>query len=443
MLHRSQVEKILDGMIDGFNSDAGELILLEEEFNLSRFAESAIQQNVSRYNRQMMVRAVKGQKVGVAVSNQLDTDGILKAIRAAEEIAGNQKPDPKFPELEKYKTVEGSKDAYHGSTAAYEPGDRAAAIERCVDRAGDRNLECSGAYQTNVKTTAIASTKGTRQFFTETEGWLNLSLSGPGKVSGWAQKYSRDVRDIDAGDVAEDAIEKASQSSQKTELPPGDYTVILSPAAVADMILFLAFLGFGAKTMVTGRSFMSGKFGEKIASDKITITEDPYHPRINYMPFDYEGVPKKKVALVENGVAKGVVYNRYYAVQMDTESTGHALQPNNSYGPYPKSMVMDAGGTTVQEMIKSTRRGIYITHWWYINFLNPMKTMVTGTSQDGTLLIENGEVTSGVEDMRMGQSILEALSNVEAVSKEQELCPKFGTLMLMPTLKINNFTFIG
>ncbi|PJA28750.1 MAG: hypothetical protein CO189_04080 [candidate division Zixibacteria bacterium CG_4_9_14_3_um_filter_46_8] len=443
MLYKNQVMQVLDGMIAGFNVPEGELVLMEEELNLTRFAESVIHQNMSRYDRTMMVRAIDGKKVGVAVTNQLDTDGILKAIRVAEEIALSQKPDPNFPGIENYPAVEGPEGGFQSSVATQSPSKRAEAAKECAKVAAKEKFQATGAYQTNVLTTAVANTRGTRQYFAETTAWLTLTVSGNDGISGWAQSYSRNAKDIDAKKIAEAAVSKAVLSAHKTKLPPGEYTVILEPAAVADLLLFLAFLGFGAKTLVSRRSFMAGRIGEKITGENITIVEDPFNPRISYMPFDYEGVPKKVVPLIENGIAKGVVSNRYYAAQLDSESTGHALPPNNTYGPYPKAMVMKGGTSTIEEMIASTERGILITHWWYVNFLNPMNTEVTGTTQDGTLLIENGKIVSGVEDLRMGQSILEALSNVEALSRDLTLCPKYGALMLIPALKINKFKFVG
>ncbi|MCP4633830.1 MAG: TldD/PmbA family protein [candidate division Zixibacteria bacterium] len=443
MLHRIQVEEVLNGMIGGFTVESGELVLLDEELNLTRFAESFIQQNISRYDRKIMVRAIEDKKAGVAVANQLDTESILKAIRTAESIAKQQKPDAKIPDIIKFPPIEGSKDAFYNSTTELHPGKRADAAKDCAKAAKKQNMEATGAYQTNIKTTAVANTAGTLQYFTETSAWLSLSVSGDNGISGWAQAYHRNSDDIKSKNIAKTAVEKAALSSKKTKLPPGEYTVILEPAAVADLVLFLSFLGFGAKTFLSRRSFMSGKIGEKITGDNITITEDPIDNRINYMPFDYEGVPKKKVPLIENGAARGVVSNRYYAAQLGEESTGNALPPDNNYGPYPKSMVMSGGNSSIDEMIKSTQKGILVTHWWYINFLNPMKTEITGTCQDGTLLIENGKVVSGIEDMRIGQSILEAFSNVEALSSELTLCPKYGSLLLVPALKINNFKFIG
>jgi PmbA protein len=216
--------------------------------------------------------------------------------------------------------------------------------------------------------------------------------------------------------------------------------VILEPAAVGQLLLFLAFMGFGGKTLFEKRSFMSGKIGEKICGDNMTITEDPFNPQMLGVPFDYEGVPRKRVPLIEKGIAKGGVYNSYYARLAGVESTGHALPPNNSFGPYPKHMVMTAGTTPLAEMIKSTTKGIYITHFWYVNYLNPMKTMVTGTTRDGTFLIENGIVTKPIKNMRISQSILEAFSNVDMISIERKLYPQYSVVMLVPALKINNFS---
>ena len=208
---------------------------------------------------------------------------------------------------------------------------------------------------------------------------------------------------------------------------------------MANFLLFLAFLGFGGKLLHQHRSFMSGKIGEKIMGDNITITEDPFNPAIEYLPFDYEGVPKRKVVMVENGIARAGVYNSYYASLDGTESTGHALPPDNSYGPYPKAMVIDPGDSSAEEMIRSTDYGIYITRFWYLNFLNPMRTMVTGYTRDGTFLIEKGEITRPVVDMRVQQSMLEAFSNAETLSSERRLIPQYGALMLVPFMKINGF----
>jgi len=161
------------------------------------------------------------------------------------------------------------------------------------------------------------------------------------------------------------------------------------------------------------------------------------------MPFDYEGVPRRKVPIVENGIAKGVVYNSYYAQQNETGSTGNALAPDNSFGPYPKAMVMNAGERSLNEIISSTDKAIFVNHFWYLNFVNPMRTLVTGTTRDGTYIIENGEIGSPIKDMRVTQSMLESFNNVVEISNERRLVYKYGVLMYVPAMKITDFNFVS
>jgi PmbA protein len=331
---------------------------------------------------------------------------------------------------------------FYESTYKLSPLDRALAVEKIVRSCQKENLNASGAFESSKAATVVVNSLGTEQYFDETTTLLSLTTSDKDGNSGWAQEYNRDVSKINLDSFIDTAISKAVNSKEPIELPPGEYTVILEEAAVASLLLFLGFLGFGAKTFLEGRSFMAGKIGEKICGENISIIEDPFDLEMNGMPFDYEGVNKKKVVLIENGIAKGVVYDSYYANKGKTESTGHALPPNNTFGPYPKNMVILPGNSTKEEMIGSTEKGILITHFWYINYMNPMKTQVTGTTRDGTFLIENGKIKSAVKNLRIAQSILEAFSNVELMTKTKKLCPQYGAVMLVPAMKINQFNFI-
>lgn len=266
-----------------------------------------------------------------------------------------------------------------------------------------------------------------------------MTLSGKDRNSGWSLGYGSDASAINIDELAKTAAEKAVMSKISVALPDGQYTVVLEPAAVGQLLLLLAFMGFGAKTLSQGRSFMAGKMDQKIAGDNFTVYEDPTDPSFNTQPFDYEGVPKIKVPLIEKGVARGVVNNSYYANLMGTALTGHALPPDNSFGPYPKNMAIAPGDSTLEAMIRDTQKGVLITHFWYLNYLNPMKTMVTGTTRDGTFLIENGVIGPGIKNMRTNQSILEAFSNIDAITKDSIIYPQYSVLMKVPGMRINNF----
>ncbi len=442
MMEREKAFEILEKGLLSSSADQTELVLLGEDFSFTHFAENVISHNISRSDHTLMARTVLGKKIGVAVTNRIDDESVAGVVKAAAQIAGYQQDDLDFVSLPSSTPAPEVK-GFYPKTSDYSPMRRARDVEKVVRLCKVQRLSGSGAWETETGVTAVANSLGTRQYFRGTTAHLTLTVSAGESASGWAQGYDRDIGRIDVERAARLATLKAAMSRNPIELPPGNYTVILEEAAVASLLLFLGFIGFGAKTFVQGRSFMARNMGQKITSDKITIVEDPLHPAMNAMPFDYEGVPKKRVPLIENGIAKGVVYNSYYANQAGAESTGHALPPNNTFGPYPKNMAMSEGDSNLEEMIGSTEKGILITRFWYINYMNPMLTQVTGTTRDGTFLIEDGKIKSPVANMRIGQSILEAFSNVEMMTRERKLCPQFGVVMYVPAMKINDFTFIG
>ncbi len=434
-------KKIIDEFKAALKSSAAEqteLVAESQEFYLTRFAENIIHQNMGRSDSTVWCRSVYGKKIGVARSNDTSAEGLIGLIKASSEIAQSQNDDPNLTSFVKAATVKESVGNYK-KTLEFPPSDRASAIKEIVNRAKTKNLICAGTYESSGTALAVTNSLGTEQFGKNTQYKFSITAAAPNGRSGWAQAAGRDISKFDSIAIAQMAIDKAAFPGEPATIPTGQYTVILEPDAVANFLLFLAFLGFGGKTLASGRSFMSNKIGQKIMGDNVTISEDPANPLMEYMPFDYEGVPRKKVVMVENGIARAGVYNSYYANQAKTESTGNALEPDNNYGPYPKSMVLSGGNTSVEDMIKSTQSGIYVTRFWYLNFLNPMKTMVTGYTRDGTFLIENGKITKPVVDMRVQQSMLEAFSNAEMISSEQRLIPQYGAMMLVPFMKIANF----
>lgn len=438
----SEILDIFDESLKKSAADQTELVCESEELYLTRFAENTVNGNIGRKDHTIWCRAVVGKKIGIAKTNLFSKEAVDNLVNMAVEICSQQHDDPKFSSLIK-SFVAKEQGGFIKTTADYTALDRSQAIKTIIDIAGRDKLETAGIFQTSQTQLNIANSLGTRQQGGTIECRLSITLSDSIGRAGFAQAQTRDVGEIDFADIARRAVQKAARLTTPVSLEPGAYTVILDPEAVADFLLFLGFLGFGGKGMVSGRSFMADKIGQKIMADSITITEDPFHPVMKYMPFDYEGVPRRQVALVENGIAQGVVYDSYYAALNNTESTGNALPPDNNFGPYPKAMVMEPGLKSLEDIIGSTERAIHVTHFWYLNFVNPMRTLVTGTTRDGTFLIENGRITSPVADMRINQSMLEAFNNAEILSSERRLVYKFGVLMYVPAMKISNFNFVS
>ncbi len=440
MIEKTEATKLLDEALRRSSAEQTEVVLIEEMTYLTRFAESAINQNISQEEKRLIISAVTENRIGIAVTNDFSEGGIKEVVQKAHQTSLLLPPDPQFvsfptpdkaPPLEKTVIVK--------PNLSFGPREMAEVVKSVADMAEAEKLSASGAFRQEINTVALANSSGVRQYGRFGKGELSLTISGEGEQSGYAIDFNPDPVGIDFRNTARRAIEKAARNINPIELPDGQYTVILEPAAVGQLLLFLGFMGFGGRTMSQRRSFLSGKSGEVITGENISITDEPENPVFGGLLFDYEGIAKRKITHIDSGRAGEAAYDSYYAGIMGTEPTGHALPPDNNYGPYPKNLAIAPGENTLEEMIASTEKGILITHFWYINFLNPMRTMITGTTFDGTFLIENGTIGPAVKNMRTNQSILEAFGQVEMISKDRVVYPQYNSLMLVPAMKINNF----
>jgi len=436
------MREILEKIIKEARADGVHLVLIEEERFLTRFANNIIHQNIGRKNSFLIIRVIKDGKVGLFSIDNVEEDKWKPALRRAEDMADRTPKDPALPDLPENKPHHLIK-GYFDTTANFSPKEKGNAIKKAVKYLEKKRMNGTGAFDTKIITTYVATSTGIMKTFKETLASFHIIAETDSGSSGWAGALDRDVMKINTHKVVEKAAEKAILGENKIELQPGKYTVLLEEEPVAHLLLFLAFMGFGGKTFVEGRSFMTGKIGERITGENVTIVDDATDPRTAGMPFDYEGVPKKRVILIEKGVAKDVVTDTYYAKKLGKESTGHALRPDNKYGPYPKNMILEGGNIKREDLIKSIDKGILVTRFWYVNFLNPMKTMVTGTTRNGTLLIEEGRIKGGVKDMRFVISILESFSKIKVLSEELRLRARYGAHLLVPQLVVEDFQFTG
>jgi len=436
-------ETLLKRLADASRASDGkqiELVYIEDRTALSRFAENVIHQNIEQADHRILARVSLGDRVGLAVGNAVEPEAITGTVQKATEIAENQNSDPDFPGFIASPVAPPAPSAYSSATAGFSADQRATAIKTAVEACSKAGLMASGLFKIETKTVAVVNSPGTAQYFAETAAEFSLTASDDtAAAAGWATGYQRDVDKLNATQVIDTAVQKAVASRNPRPYPPGEYTVILEPAAVGQLLLFLGFLGFGGGSFASGRSFMARQMGQLITGENITIIEDPFAPEMAGMPFDYEGVPKKRVVLIENGIAKGVVFDRLNAKKAGMESTGHALPPDNSFGPYPRNMAISAGTIPFKEVIATTREGVLITHFWYLNYLNPRRVQMTGTTLDGTFLIKDGKIAHPIINMRATPALLEMFGRVEAIADERIVYPQFNSVMLVPGMKITVF----
>lgn len=418
-------------------TDLVEAVLVSGVTNLTRFANNTIHQNVSSADTELTVRSAIGSRVGVASTNDLSDDGLSKCVLRAADIARHQEENPDFvglPGPSSYETVI----AECGETATITPERRAQVVAEIIAVAQRDGLTASGAFTTGPQSLAVVNSEGVAVGQSFAAADLNVTITGP-TSSGRATCTAMDVARIDALSVAETAARKARESAEPIEIEPGEYTVVLEEDAVGDLVGFLGYMGFSGKAFNEGRSFMCGKIGERICGENITIYDDGLDPNFFPLPFDFEGVPRQRVVLIERGIARGVVHDRTTAAKAGVESTGHATPPPGTWGPYPMHLKLAPGEATLEEMIGSTDHGLLITRFHYTNIVHPLRTELTGMTRDGTFLIENGRVVRGVKNLRFTQSVLEALSNVEMIGKSVRIAER----CLVPPLKISSFRFSG
>ena len=441
MLGETKCLELLDAALAACDCDQAEAILYVEDSALTRFADSAIHQNVAEVNAMISVRAVLGKRIGCARGNQLGKDEVQAVAGRALDLARLSAEDDKFVSLPEPRPIP-DVTSFAEATAASTPEQRAEAARGIAGIAAEHDARASGALSAGSVEIAIASSLGVRAYAPATEASL-ITVVADDDSSGYAEWRGMDLSKLDAEQVARTAARKCADGRGAEAIDPGEYTVILEPPAVGDMLFMLAYMGMGAMPFQEGRSFMAGRIGEKITGDNITIWDDPADPRQLASAFDWEGVPRQKVTIIENGVARGPVYDSYTANKEGKQSTGHGFPAPNTFGPVPTHLFLQPGDATVGDMVASTgtgasgKRGILVTRFHYTNIVHEKHTIFTGMTRDGTFLVENGKVSKPIKNLRFTQSILEALSNVDMIGKDGQLVE----YACVPALKIRNFTF--
>jgi PmbA protein len=418
-----------------------EALVTAEDSALTRFANSEIHQNVAETNVAINLRVVVGKRVGVASSSRTDPEGLRRLADQAIAIARV------VEELDDWAGLPGPTDigpvpaAYSAMTAAATPEFRAEGVRAVIAAADEAGVIAYGSFSTGLESMAVANSHGVRASGTRTTSQLLTVSMGPGGGSGYAEAAAVDASTIDAAALGREAAGKARATADAVSLEPGDYAVVLEEYAVVDLLDMLGYLGFSALAVQEERSFAEP--GRRIGSDLVTIVDDGYDPAGLPLPFDFEGVAKQRVVLVEDGVCRDVVYDAQTAARAGVASTGHGLPAPNPWGPFPLNMFMEPGTAQRQDLIAGLDRGLLVTRFHYTNPVHPKLAIVTGMTRDGTFLVEGGRIVGPVKNLRYTQSYLEALAGTVAVAHERKALKGFLGGVVVPAVRIEGWTFTG
>ncbi len=442
MLGARAIDALADTVFQASRADQTEVVVLAGDSSLTRFASNAIHQNVTERDAEVRVRAVVGSRVGVASGNDLSPDALRRLAETAVTIAELQPENPDFPGLPQLRPIVAVR-SYAQETAEFSPADRARGVKAVCDLARDRGCRAFGAFSTTANEIAVRNSLGVNAYGEFTSASLRSVVMADDEGSGYALRTALNAREVDAEAVAREAVDKAVQSRHPTDIEPGEFTVLLQEYAVGDLLEYLAYVGFSALAVQEGRSFMAEARGTQAASPLVSIWDDGLD--LNTLPvgFDFEGMPKQRVSFLEAGIAREVVYDSATAHKDGRDSTGHALPAPNTMGPMPWNMVMAAGDSSRDDMLKTIERGLWVTRFHYVNIVHPLKTILTGMTRDGTFLIERGEITRPVKNLRFTQSAIGALASTRLVGRERLLYSEEFGGSLVPALVTEGFRFTG
>src|SRR5579871_335000 len=421
--------------------DDVEAIISGSNEALTRFANNAIHQNVAELTTNLSVRAVIDGRTARASTNCLDRTGVRDVVEQAIAITRLTEPDPDLLPLAEHDSPDPDDypDRDFDDTAYATPDERAHAVADAIREVESAGQTAAGIYSTGQAGFVIYNSTGLAAMYQETVARFSITAMAADS-SGWAKASACNHRDLDPVGLARRAAAKAAASRLPRELDPGRYTVILEPAAVLDLVGQM-FMDFSGTAIRDGTSFLNDRIGQKLFGENITIHDDAWHDGQSGAPFDGEGVPRKKLTLVDAGVVREVAYSRQAAALAGVEPTGHGFPLPNEIGEAPMNIVIAGGGSTVEEMVASTDRGILVTRLWYIREVDPYEKIFTGMTRDGTFLVEDGKVTAGLRNFRFNQGLMEMLSNVEALSATERASGEESFDLVAPAMKVRDFNF--
>ena len=378
-----------------------------------RFALGSVQScgDVSQERINLFVQL--GKRHADISGNQTDETSLTELARRAVAMAKLAPEDPESMPLLGPQTYAVAVDGYDPSLADVSDEARASTARVAMAATRRAGLREAGYFETNAGSVALVDSAGLRAFTRSTYGELTLTARTPdASGSGWAIAASHRAQDLDADRVVRAACDKATRSAHARPLPPGNYTVVLEPAAVGDLLGFLG-APLDARSVDEGRSAFTkkgggSKLGERIASDLITLRSDPADPELPVAPFDEgDGLVRKPIDWIDKGKLAALYYSRYWAQKTGKEATG--------LGGWH---LLGGKAGSIEELVAGVKRGLLVTRFWYTRVLDPQLALATGLTRDGVFLVENGKVTTPVNNFRWNESPLTMLKNCDALTSQ-------------------------
>lgn len=435
ILTEEQAKAILDKVIALSKADECTASLSGSIDGNIRFALNNVSTSGIVTNTDLAVQVAFGKRVGVATINEFNDAALERVVRRAEDLARLAPENPEFMPAVDKQTYQPSA-TFSQATADITPEYRAQVAADSIGPCRAEKLIAAGFLQDGQSFVAFANSKGNFGYQRATNLDYTCTVrTEDGRGSGWVGRNLQDSTTFKADSDVRTAMRKASESADAKALEPGKYTVILEPAAAAGLISFMMNF-FDARSADEGRSFLSkkgggNKIGDQVYDPRVNISADPWYPGAEVMPWDQEGLPREKTAIVENGKVVNLEYSRYWAQKQGKRATGSS-----------GNLLMSGGTKSTADLVKGTQKGILVTRTWYIRMVDPQTVLLTGLTRDGTFYIENGVIKYPVKNFRFNESPVIMLNNIEELGKPVRVAgDESSFVMMIPPMKLRDFTF--
>jgi predicted Zn-dependent protease len=430
--------------------DQAEAVVQSERSGFARFADSEVHQPTLIENAVVQLRLVRDGRIGSALTNRVDPGALRELARRAAEAADLAPPDPHFPGLaqpEPYPEVDG----YDDTTASLAAKDLAELAGEAIDATGE--LAAYGFFTSAVSELAVASSTGVSAHQRMTDATALVIAAGD-DLSGYAERTSWSAARVEPASVGREAAEKAARTRGAVSIEPSRYAAVLEPYALGELLQWFAWDSFSGLGLLEERSALCGRLGERIADPKVSISDDALDPAGLPKAFDFEGVPKRRLPLIDEGVATGVVWDRTTAARSSNGqvSTGHAAAPPiRVFGPLPTALSVAPGeAESVEDLAELVGEGIYITRLHYLGIVNPREGVITGMTRDGTFRIRGGRIAEPLVNLRFTVAVPDLLAEVPGLTRRRQLVnqsqfydERYPQGVLTPALATGSFNVTG
>ena len=448
MLSEHESQSILARALEAANADEADAALISINQNISRFANSNLHQNMSEISAGLTLRVIVNGSMGVASTSSFDADEIAQTAELAREAAKHSDPLQNFSGLYKDNEPVPQLATFDQKTAGLSPAEKAHDLKVMFERGRESAVQFAGAYLTSTSSVATANSHGVHRYAQLTFSDATVIALRSDNTSGYASRCARRAHEVNILALGEEATQKATLAlGRNEEIEPGAFDVILEPPALAEVFEWVNMISFTGQAYEDGSSFFVDNLGKRIAGENITIADDSLDPDFLPFPFDLEGLPKRRIPLIERGVVRGPVLDKAWADRLGMQPTANAWHLGSPEHGSAFHIDVAGGDATREELIASTKLGIWVTRFNYVNgLLEPKTALMTGTTRDGTFLIRDGEVVARLPNLRWTQSIVEALGKVEGLTRERRRVATWFNMFggnIAPTVKVRSWNFTG